>query len=72
MTPKLTRKRFANVVKMEGATVVAVRIRCSVSQIQSIADGRRNPGLRTAVAIKEAYGIPEEDWVARPAARSVL
>lgn len=69
MTPDQTRKRFAAVVKKEGEAMVAVRLQCSVSQIRSIIAERRNLGLRIAIAIEEAYGIPAGDWVDRPASR---
>jgi transcriptional regulator with XRE-family HTH domain len=71
MTPKQTRKKFAAAVKVDGEALAAVKLQCSTTQVIYIASGKRNPGLRIAVAIEEAYGIAAVDWVERPASRSV-
>ena len=71
MTPDQARRKFAQAVLKEGEALVAVRLRCSTTQVIYIASGKRNPGLRVAVAIEEAYGIPAGNWVERPASRKV-
>lgn len=71
MTPDEARRKFAQAVLKEGEALVAVRIQCSTTQVIYIASGKRNPGLRIAVAIEEAYKIPAADWIERPASRKI-
>jgi hypothetical protein len=57
------RKKFADTVSRDGVIAVALLLNCSISQVFSIASGRRNPGLRIAVAIWRHFQIPVETWV---------
>lgn len=71
MNPEEARKKFAIFMAQEGRELTAVRLGCSVTQVVAIATGKRGPGLQIAAAIEEAYGIPMQAWVERPAMRNV-
>lgn len=71
MTPLQTRKRFSTIVAKEGKEVVAAKIGCSVTHVLYISEGKREIGLRLAVAVQEVYGLPAVDWVERPAAPNI-
>ena len=63
---KRARERFIDAVKAAGGSkVVATRLGCSRSFIDMIRAGHREPGMRTALHIQEAFGIPMQDWVAQ-------
>lgn len=38
--------------------------------LSQILNGKRNPGLRTAVKIEEATGIPAKSWLLKTVSRS--
>lgn len=63
MTKIQARRRFAEIVEEKGSVSVAAKLGCSVTQVLWVASGRRNPGLKIACAIEEAYKIPVKSWI---------
>lgn len=49
-----------------GSRASAASLGCSRSYVDMIIKGSRRPGMRTARAIEELFGIPMQAWVAWP------
>lgn len=64
MTLVQARKKFSDWVdEMGGASEAAERLDCTVQTVAHIRTGRRNAGLRIALALEEFAGIPATAWL---------
>lgn len=61
------RAQFQTKVRsLGGSRRCAEALGCSRSYVDMIISGNRRPGMRTARAIEELFGIPMQAWVDQP------
>lgn len=61
------RAQFRKKVRaLGGSRLSAEALGCSRSYVDMIISGNRRPGMRTARAIEELFGIPMQAWVDAP------
>lgn len=59
-----TRRRFKQcVTDAGGPTAAAFRLGLSLSTVNSISSGERDPGLDVAFRIQKMFGIAAEEWL---------
>lgn len=63
MTSEQARKKFSRWVdEVGGASEAAEKLGCTVTAVWYIKNGKRNVGLRIAIALQKSAGIPAEAW----------